>query len=328
MKFKWLDFKITNRCNDHCTYCGVEHDSPTAPERVSSKALSKTILEAKELGFTHFAFLGGEPSLRNDFPILMKPLQMGDKVDTVMVITNMLLFNETMYKAVFQTRAKKAHITASIDSLTEPNYKHQNTSQTLSYISLIQELAKKYSKYGTREVQVHTVISRENLHQLVSHVQFFAQRNIEVSLAIVEPFKIVGPEEHRNEYNTFTKDEIAEIIEQLDGLEELGLLNWANTITREYLKTVLTDKLDRVLGCTAGTAHVIVDPLGNVYPCLTEAYRRGLYFGNISTEPFRLIYQKMSSFRCANTFQQTCWDHLLWTKMEKMLNSKDKGTDL
>jgi radical SAM protein with 4Fe4S-binding SPASM domain len=159
-------------------------------------------------------------------------------------------------------------------------------------------------------------------------VIFFAQRNIEVSLAIVEPFKIVESEELHNKYNTFTRDEIAEIIEQLDNLEESGLLNWANKILREYLKKLLTDELDRVLGCSAGAAHVIVDSFGNVYPCLTEAYRQGLQFGNISIEPFRIIYQKMSSFRCENTFKQTCWDHLLWTKMEKMFNEKDNVMDL
>jgi molybdenum cofactor biosynthesis enzyme MoaA len=142
MEFKWLDFKITNRCNNHCTYCGVEHDSATEPEKVSLDTLTKTIADAKNLGFTHFAFLGGEPSLRNDFSLLMKPLQVEEEVDTVMVITNMLLFNETMCKAVFQTRARKAQIVASIDSLKEPNYKHQNTSLTLNHISLIQELAK------------------------------------------------------------------------------------------------------------------------------------------------------------------------------------------
>jgi MoaA/NifB/PqqE/SkfB family radical SAM enzyme len=65
MKFKWLDFKITNRCNNHCSYCGVKHDSPIAPERVRTETLHQTIRDAKDIGFTHFAFLGGEHSLRD-----------------------------------------------------------------------------------------------------------------------------------------------------------------------------------------------------------------------------------------------------------------------
>jgi MoaA/NifB/PqqE/SkfB family radical SAM enzyme len=325
MKFGWLDFKITNRCNNHCLYCSGRHESPAAPERISAKVLCQTVQDAKDIGFTHFAFLGGEPSLRDDFPLIMQPLQIGDQVESVMVISNMLLFNENVYRTVFQTNARHAQVVASIDNLQEPNFKHQNVIQTLEYIARIENIAKEYRAKGVRDVHVHSVISRENLHQLISHIQFFASRNIDVSMAIVEPFKLVRSAELCTQYNYFTSAEIHEIIDQMDVLEKMGLLNWANNLMREYLTAILANTMDRYAECTAGTSHVVIDSDGSVYPCLTEAYRKGLEFGNISKTSFRNVYRRMDRFHCGSTFQQTCWDHLLWTRLEKLTAEKTDG---
>lgn len=320
MGFKWLDFKITNRCNNRCTYCGVKQDSPNTAEKVSTDRLSQSVKEAIDLGFTHFAFLGGEPSIRADFPQIVEPLQNGSLVENVMVISNMHLFNETMVRAIFNTNAKHAQLVASIDYLNEPNYKNQNIMQTLSYVNMIQGIAEEYKIRGklNREVHVHSVISRENYRNIVQHIQYFYSQQIDVSMAIVEPFEIVSNNELCIQYNRFTKTEIQEIIDQLNTLDTMGLLNWANQTLREYLYKIQNGSIERYIECTAGSAHVIIESDGNVYPCLTEAYRKGLKFGNITTERFNDIFLKMQNFNCEAPFQQTCWDHFLWTKLEKI----------
>jgi len=33
-KFRGLDFKITNRCNNFCVYYGIKNDPPSAPIRL------------------------------------------------------------------------------------------------------------------------------------------------------------------------------------------------------------------------------------------------------------------------------------------------------
>lgn len=126
MSFKWLDCKITNRCNNRCTYCGVKQDSITDAEKVPCIHLRQTVQDAIDMNFTHFAFLGGEPSLRAEFPQIIEPLQNGHQVESVMVISNMLYFNEQMIRAIFKTNSRHAQIVASIDNLHEPNYKNQN----------------------------------------------------------------------------------------------------------------------------------------------------------------------------------------------------------
>lgn len=315
MVFKWLDFKITNRCNNNCLYCGNQ-DPPDKPEKVTSKRIINTLVDALELGFTHFAFLGGEPSIRKNVEQLFTPLKdHGKDVQSVMAITNMHVFNEKLFRAVYESRSNHAQIVASIDSLKEPNYKNQKVKQTQSFLEKIQEISNEYQNHGLREVHVHSVISRENLASIYDHVKFFDRKNIQVSLALVEPYKII---KKPSKYNEFSPSEFELILKQLDSLEQDNILNWANQVLRNYLTEYIMSGNQNRFDCTAGRNHVIIESDGYVYPCLTEAYRRGLQFGNITQGDFKDIYTKMVEFKCKSDHQQTCWDHYLWTELDKL----------
>ena len=98
--FKWLDFKITNRCNNKCLYCGVNQDSPAEEERIQLSQTIDALEDAIDLDFTHFALLGGEPSIRADIEELLTPFSNTKSVHTLMIISNMLIFNEPMYSVL------------------------------------------------------------------------------------------------------------------------------------------------------------------------------------------------------------------------------------
>ena len=316
MGFRWLDFKITNRCNNKCIYCG-QQDPPSACEIVPGQDISKALNDALGLGYTHFALLGGEPSIREDFEHLVKPLQKegSSQVESVMVISNMLNFNEKMYRSIFQANAKHAQIVASVDNLKEPNYKNQNIPQILNSIERIQDISREYAYLGIREVHVHTVISRENFTNLVDHISFFKLKDIEVSMALVEPFEIV---EKPQKYNQFTNRDVDNILEQLNKLEDMDLLNWSNDVLREYIDQYSNLEGKSFRECSAGNKHIIIDSDGSVYPCLTNAYKKRLKYGNIIKDTLTDIHDCLENFECELLFQQTCWDHFLWSKLEKL----------
>lgn len=384
--FKWLDFKITNRCNNHCVYCGVPQAPEDAPESLGTGVVARAVDDAIKAGFTHLAFLGGEPTLRADYPACLAPLQAppqpggnpgadrgGDPgvrppgkplVDTVMVITNCLAYNEALYRAIFDARATRAQVVCSIDTFRGPNCKHQDPATITHHLARLQDLAREYETRGVpnREVAVHAVISRENYDHVARHVRECAARGLDVSLALVEPFELAdaragegltggnsGPGEDKGRvnhptcgndargrrelerhkitpppralrYNQFRRADVRAVLAELDALAAEGALNWANQVLKRYLEDFVLGERHTYQNCTAGRHHVVIDADGAVYPCLTEAYRRGLQFGNIRDQRFRDIYARMATFECTAPFQQTCWDHYLWTELDRHIH--------
>jgi MoaA/NifB/PqqE/SkfB family radical SAM enzyme len=221
-------------------------------------------------------------------------------------------YNESLYHALFGTHALSAFLVASIDRLSEPNYKHQNSEKVLSNLWKIRELARDYSDLGNRGVQIHSVISRENFNEFPQLIEFCAKNAISLSLAMVEPLKVV--EKAPSNYNEFTTKELQQIVHNLRNYKKKSLLKFPNQVLLEYLEQYLTNNL-KMHHCMAGKEHVIIESDGQVYPCLTESYHRGLTFGNIIHEDFKQIYTRMRSFRCHHPLADTCWDHFLWNRL-------------
>lgn len=323
MAFKWLDFKITNRCNNNCIYCGVCHDPPTHSETLSMVDIKNAISDAISLRFTHFALLGGEPSIREDIDKVFSVFENCRQV-TLVLITNGLVFNERMYRALFNSGAGITNIVYSFDSFKKPNYKHQDPEKALKNIEKIREIVQEYNLDGlVRGIEIHSVISRENFHCFSDIVDYFYVKGIDVSLALVCPSEFVL-DNYPNEYNHFTYEELGIILDQLRDLKKRRVLNFANTVLLEYLEKYPYGKLEMKSTCRAGREHVVINYNGEVYPCITESYRSGIQYGNIRKESFKYIYEKIRKFRCQSEFASACWDHYLWNRLGEHLNGGER----
>lgn len=316
--FKWLDFKITNRCNNNCTYCAVDHDHPESPEILSLSQIRSTTKDAIDLGFTHFAFLGGEPSVREDVERIFEPFSKHPLGCDVMVVTNGLLFRESLYRSLFDTKARRARIVFSMDSLRSPNFKNQDPLTSIQRILKIKAIAREYSGPDReRDISVHCVISRENLLDFGSLVKMFSGYGVDVSLALVCPSNFLA-RGNPNSFNVFTYDELGAILGQLRDLEKEGNLNFANQTLMEYLQLYPFGRLQMNTSCNAGREHVIINPDGGVFPCITESYDNGTCIGNIRDGSFREAYRRMEDFSCNRDFSPSCWDHYLWNRLGKL----------
>lgn len=323
MTFRWLDFKITNRCNNNCVYCGVDHDPPSSSEVLSSSDINRAIIDALSLGFTHFALLGGEPSIREDINEILSSFKNCPEI-TLLIITNGLVFNQKMCKSAYASGAGTVKIVYSFDSFNVPNYKHQNPEEVLTHIDRTFKIAQGYNNNGLeRSVEVHSVISKENWKDFSELIGFFNSKGIDISLGLVCPSEF-GEGGSENEYNHFTYKELDTILDQLKNLRGSGLLNFANIVLLEYLGQYPYGQVDMKSSCRAGKDHIIVNFDGEVYPCVTESYRRGIRYGNITEECFKDIYPRMSKFRCESEFAPACWDHYLWNRLGEHIKGRDK----
>ena len=318
-QFKWLDFKVTNRCNNNCVYCGVKNDAPSTPEKIPFKNIEKTLIEAINSKFNYICFLGGEPSIRKDIADIINVT--GNKPDLhLRLITNLKVFNNSMYRALFSTLSNDAEIVASFENLSYPNYKRVNPQKSLTYIDMINNLARKYQKKFNnkriRKISLHSVISRENYFKIGKFVDHFFKKEIGISFGLVCPSNIT---ENPENFNEFTQEELQVIINQLDELEIQNKLNFANSVLRDFLMMYKVGEFSHKYNCWAGKKQVIINSDGEVFPCISESYLSTKRYGNINNERFKDILKKFDNFKCSMAPNSACWDHYMWDRLGKKI---------
>ena len=322
LPLRWLDFKVTNRCNNACEYCGVAQDPPSAPECLDAETVIRALDDAVGCGFQSICLLGGEPTVRDDLPAILARMSRHPDLH-LMMITNLKRYREDVVEALFATECAEARIVASLDSLQAPTYKRVTPDVALDHIARMQARARAHSRPGrVRGVDVHAVISRENWDRVEPFVLELDRRGLDVSLGLVCPTVVT---ETPGRCNELSRAELRAVADQLERLDRRGKLAFANQVLLEYVR-----ERDRGIPaqrheCTAGRHQVIVNPDGEVYPCITESYRLGLRFGNIRHDRLHRIYARLQQFRCQRAEEAACWDHYLWTRLVRR-NAEDTTT--
>ena len=313
---RWLDFKVTKRCNnahDKCHYCAVPVDFPRAPELLSLPLIHQTLLDARRLAFDTFWFLGGEPSLRDDADKLFLPLASDGDV-TLTVVTNGRATNMDMVEALFDTQARRACVQVSLDSLHPGNFKHQEPAGMLRLVSDIASAASKASKADHHcQVEVHTVISRENQQDFDQLVRFFAGQGVTVSLAMVCPWR------ESNEplrFNEFTRNELIDIAARIDNLHTGLGSDTFNPLVATFIRRVL-DRAADPRTCGAGLTHLVVNPDGAVHRCMADSFEPSTALGNLNRQRLHAILdgvaEPASCRERAECFDGFAWDRLALT---------------
>lgn len=325
MRFRWLDFKITNRCNNNCIYCGGKNDPPSAPEILPFNVIKNTLQDALDANFNYICFLGGEPSIRRDIVDIIKVIEDVEDIH-LRIITNLKVFRKEMYEALFKTKSCDAEIVASFDNFSYPNFKRVDPKTSLKRIELINNLAKKYEKKfqngKKRSISLHSVISRENYYKIGEFVEYFYNNCIDVSLGLVCPSVFT---KNPKTYNEFRKNDINSIIDQLNHLETQGKLNFANSVLRDFLQVYTFGEFSHNSNCWAGRKQVIINSDGEVFPCISESYLSSKGYGNIINERFKDILEKLNDFKCSIYPTSACWDHFLWDRLAKKVEEEENN---
>ena len=311
---RWLDFKVTKRCNSYtqkCIYCDVPIDSEDKPEYLTLETIHQTLLDARALGFDIFWILGGEPSLRKDAHKLFDPLS-NDPNIILTVVTNGKKQNDEMYYALFNTRAIRACVQVSLDTLSPNNFKHVNPAQSIALITHLKKMADIMSSPNHRcEVEVHCVISRENHRNFDEFVKFFASRGIPVSLALVCPWKI---SESPMRFNEFTKDELVSIAKRIYLLKTNLDIDKFNYKVADFIMLTINNKMKKFRKCGAGLTHLVINGDGNVYRCMSDSFCYDKNIGNITKQRLHDILRQITQPRyCKMTTE--CFDGFAWDQI-------------
>jgi len=147
----YATFKVTSRCNLHCTFCLPEYYSGKLGE-ASTETVKKIIDNLRDSSIIVLSFEGGEPTLRNDILELLKYAHDGSFY--IMLTTNGYRLNDENFLS---------KLSDSIDFL------HYSIDEYHWNAKAIDTLCK-FRQYGLK-VNVQTVVTRHNLNKLEEKVR-------------------------------------------------------------------------------------------------------------------------------------------------------------
>ncbi|BFH74414.1 radical SAM protein [Sulfurisphaera javensis] len=147
----YATFKVTSRCNLHCTFCSPEYYSGKLGE-ASTETVKKIIDNLRNSSIVVLSFEGGEPTIRNDILELLRYAHDGSFY--VMLTTNGYRLNDEDFLV---------KLADSIDFL------HYSIDEYHWNVKALDNLCK-FRQYGLK-VNVQTVVTRYNLHKLEEKVK-------------------------------------------------------------------------------------------------------------------------------------------------------------
>jgi molybdenum cofactor biosynthesis enzyme MoaA len=318
---RWLDFKVTRRCNNfsrRCGYCDVSIDPVTAPELLSLSDIHQCLLDARSLGFDIFWFLGGEPSLRADAAEIVDPLAEDPNV-ILTIVTNGQKRAEQMYLSLFSTAARRACVQVSLDTLATDNLKRADPGHLSALITDLHEIAKDFSTAShTCAVEVHCVITRENLSCFDDFVRFFAAKGIAVSLAMVCPWTLTDDPVR---FNEFTKEELLSICTRIHKLQTGLSIDHFNPLVAAHVQNLLMDSTGETgRPCGAGLTHLVINGDGAVHRCMAESFNPISSLGNIRVHRLHHILRSVDKpsicRRSSDCFDAFAWDSIALSELE------------
>jgi MoaA/NifB/PqqE/SkfB family radical SAM enzyme len=108
--------KITEKCNEKCSFCNTRIDSPNFISNISE--IPELIRELHEKKLRTIIFTGGEPTLLKEFPEIVNfTLKLG--FDLVVIETNGILLSSEKYLAKFDKNKKNPDWLLSLHSHVE-----------------------------------------------------------------------------------------------------------------------------------------------------------------------------------------------------------------
>lgn len=178
---KFIMFKITNKCNSGCVYCGFSAEnrhscdpkSVKGNDRIQYEEIKHIIDEASENGVYAIAYNGGEPLLHKDIEKII--LYSNEKKVLPILMTNGLLLSQ---KWDDLGAAGLKYIMISLDSLDSEVFKMHRGVSLERTMQGINAALKMREKYGDMIIHITAVITKYNIGELCVLADYCKQNDI------------------------------------------------------------------------------------------------------------------------------------------------------
>lgn len=252
-----MDLALTFRCQNSCIHCyaGGPHETP----ELATNQWKKVIDQLKKIGVFIFTFTGGEPTLREDLPELLRYAQ--EKGIVTGLITNGRRLKDKEYVQRL-VEAGLDFVQITLES-HDPNIHDLITATEGSWRETVEAI--KNIIPTPIYITTNTTLSKHNADSFLETIEFLHDLGLRIfgcnSLIYSGNAPLVA-----NEF-ALTIDELRELLPKiLVKATELGMkFMWYTPTQYCQLDPVSLDL--GVKSCTAARVNMCVGPEGQVYPC-------------------------------------------------------------
>jgi radical SAM protein with 4Fe4S-binding SPASM domain len=284
-------WEITRACNLHCGHCGSSAGTARAGE-LSTEEARRLIEQLGELGTRHLTLSGGEPTLREDWPELVR-VAVGRGI-TVNLVTNGQTDAHRLGTLARQTGL--VNVAVSLDGLEPTHDALRGPGTFRRAVAAIRTLVG-----ADVWVDVMVTVNRRNLSELAelyAHLAELGVRRFRAQLG-----KPIGNQTHRRDL-TLLPSELLELLALLGSLRSGPRVLVGDSLgyfSREE-RRLRGEHCDQGhwTGCYAGCQAIGIQSDGGIKGCLSLQPRAGerdpFVEGNVRAEPLSAIWLRPGAF--------------------------------
>ncbi len=269
-----MDLAVTYRCNNDCAHCynARERDFPELTTGQWFKILDKLW----ELGVPHIVFTGGEPTLRNDLPELIRHAETHGQITGLNTNARRLADEKYLQKLI---EAGLDHVQITVESCDEVIH-DQMVGARGAFKQTVRGL--KNALASPLYVMTNTTMLKTNVHKIPDTLDFLAELGVPTiglnALIYSGHGLTVGTGLRENELQP-----ILDIATHKTSEHGQRLIWYTPT---QYCEFDPTANNLGVKGCTAALYSMCIESNGNVLPC--QSYYQAL--GNILSDTWDSIW--------------------------------------
>lgn len=295
----FINYLVTFKCDSRCSMC---HIWKIYKENPNLRKKELTLFEIEEFlkrnenflsDVKHFGITGGEPLMREDIVEIVKLVRKYLPKATTGFQTNGLQ-PDLVKKRLLEIKKfyPEVNISVSLDGVGDIHDKVRGVKgafqKVLKTFDYIKELKINRSTSGM-------TISELNFNQIEEVKQIVEKRGIEFSCFLADKAGYFNNDNFLNDLSVPAKKEI------IDKLKA----NFSENYYMDNLRLQLEGKRKRSLTCYSGYTSIVIDPYGNVKPCILKEES----FGNIKD---KLLEDLLSNQHACNLRRRLkkcrCWN--------------------
>jgi radical SAM protein with 4Fe4S-binding SPASM domain len=285
--FQW---HVTERCNLKCTHC-YQDDTPAADpawheltavldQFISFIVRCRNAVAGRPF-HAHVTVTGGEPFLRDDFPLLLERLSGGRELFSFAILTNGTLLSPATVRIL--QRLNPSFVQVSIDGTPETHNRIRGATSYERAVTGLKELVRSgipaYISFTAHRGNYRDFPSVARLARRLGAARVWSDRMVPCGRGYHCGEGVMAPEETR------------EYIRLMDKERKRGRFWRSPVFLHRSLQFTATG--NPPYRCCAGDTLVTVLPNGDVCPCR----RMPLVVGNIHRRPLDHIYENSELFR-------------------------------